>query len=109
MRQVIQNLINNAVDAIGEEGKITLASRRAGNEVKITVSDTGKGMAPEELEKIFLPFFTTKQAGKGTGLGLAISLNIVESMGGRIDVQSMPGAGTSFIITLPVADSERSV
>lgn len=109
MRQVIQNLINNAVDAIGEKGKITLASRRAGNEVKITVSDTGKGMAPEELEKIFLPFFTTKQAGKGTGLGLAISLNIVESMGGRIDVQSMPGAGTSFIITLPVADSERSV
>ncbi len=107
MRQVIQNLINNAVDAIGQEGKITLATRKADNEVKITVTDTGKGMTGEELEKIFLPFFTTKEAGKGTGLGLAISLNIVESLGGKMEVQSVPGAGSSFIISLPADDSGR--
>ncbi|MCF8110826.1 MAG: ATP-binding protein [Desulfobacteraceae bacterium] len=100
--QVFQNLINNAFDAIDGPGKITLSTRREGNEVRITVTDTGKGMTQEEMEKIFLPFFTTKEVGKGTGLGLAISLNIVESMGGRMDVQSMPGAGSSFIIALPI-------
>lgn len=102
IRQVIQNLVNNAVDAIEDgPGKITLATRRQDYEVKIMVSDTGKGMTIQEMEKIFLPFFTTKETGRGTGLGLAISLNIVESMGGSIDVQSMPGAGSTFIITLP--------
>lgn len=103
MRQVIQNLINNAYDALeGESGTITLSTRHQADEIKISVTDTGKGMPQEVLDRIFLPFFTTKEVGRGTGLGLAISLNIVQSMGGRIDVQSMPGAGSSFIITLPV-------
>jgi len=102
MRQVIQNLINNAYDAIEGPGRITLTTRRKGEEIKVTVTDTGKGMSAEVLEKIFMPFFTTKEVGKGTGLGLGISLTIVESMGGKIDVQSMPGAGSSFTITLPI-------
>ena len=102
IRQVIQNLVNNAFDAIaGKPGKITLSTRQQEDAVKIMVSDTGKGMTIDEMEKIFMPFFTTKETGRGTGLGLAISLNIVEFMGGSIDVQSMPGAGSTFIITLP--------
>lgn len=102
MRQVILNLVNNAVDAIEGPGKITLKTVLHDDTVAITVSDTGKGIPHEHMGKIFSPFFTTKEAGKGTGLGLAISLSIVEAMGGRMDVQSLPGAGTSFIITLPV-------
>ncbi len=101
LRQVVQNLLNNAFDAIEGSGKITLSTRNTDRGVKIIISDTGKGMSSEVMEKIFMPFFTTKEIGKGTGLGLGISLNIIESMGGRIDVQSMPGAGSSFTVRLP--------
>ena len=102
MRQVILNLVNNAVDAIEGPGKITLKTAVDNKNVVVTVSDTGKGIPHEHMGKIFSPFFTTKEAGKGTGLGLAISLSIVEAMGGRMEVQSLPGAGTSFFIILPV-------
>lgn len=104
IRQVLQNLINNAGDAIKGPGKITLTTRSRDEKVQIIVSDTGKGMTHEVMAKIFQPFFTTKEVGKGTGLGLAISLSIIESMGGIIDVQSMPDSGTSFIISLPIKD-----
>jgi len=108
MRQVFQNLINNAADAIEGPGTITLSTRKKDANVQVTVADTGKGMTQEELGKIFMPFFTTKPAGKGTGLGLGISLSIVEAMGGTIDVQSMPGAGSAFTITLPVQGGEET-
>ena len=101
------NLINNAGDAIDGPGTITLATRHDDGFVRVTVSDTGVGMTPEIMEKIFLPFFTTKEVGKGTGLGLSVSSSIVESMGGRIEVQSMPGAGSSFTVVLPLAESEH--
>jgi two-component system NtrC family sensor kinase len=107
IRQVIQNLINNSTDAIESSGKITLTTRVEDNKVKVIVSDTGKGISPENMGKIFLPFFTTKEAGKGTGLGLGISLSIVESMGGGIEVQSIQGSGSAFTISLPLI-SERA-
>ncbi|MDY6825312.1 MAG: ATP-binding protein [Thermodesulfobacteriota bacterium] len=107
IQQVFQNLINNAWDAIGGDGTITLKTAVNGENVTVTVTDTGCGMSHEDMGKIFLPFFTTKETGKGTGLGLAISLSIVEAMGGTINVQSMPGAGSSFIVTLPVATSHH--
>ena len=69
--------------------------------VRITVTDTGKGMDSEQIKKIFDPFFTTKEVGKGTGLGLSVSIGIVESMGGSIEVQSLPGAGSAFTVVLP--------
>ena len=102
MRQVFLNLINNAQDAMEGPGTITLHTERVDGEVRITVSDTGKGMTTEQMEKIFFPFYTTKEVGKGTGLGLSVSLSIVEAMGGRIEVQSLPGAGTSFTVVLPI-------
>lgn len=107
-RQVFQNFINNAADAIEGPGKITLTTRIHDGKAQVVISDTGKGMTREVMEKIFLPFFTTKQAGSGTGLGLSISLQIVESMGGTIDVQSMPGSGSSFAVSLPLTGKETS-
>lgn len=108
LRQVLLNLINNASDAVTEGGAITLRTRVDGDIVKITVADTGEGMSPEKTEKIFMPFFTTKEVGKGTGLGLPISLNIVEGFGGRIEVRSTPGAGSEFTVVLPVSGKSDS-
>ena len=100
--QVFLNLINNAGDAIQESGTITLSTRSDDRCVRVAVSDTGCGIPPEEMEKIFLPFHTTKQVGKGTGLGLSISLSIVESLKGRIEAESALGVGSTFVVVLPI-------
>ncbi len=107
MRQVFLNLLNNASDVVGKGDAITLKTVKEGDRVKIIVSDTGKGMNAQELEKIFMPFFTTKKVGRGTGLGLPISLNIVEGFGGQMTVESTPGAGTTFTIFLPLPNDNR--
>lgn len=108
IRQVFLNLINNAGDAIEGAGKVSLTTRHDESVVEVTITDTGKGMTPEQMGKIFLPFYTTKEVGKGTGLGLSVSLSIVEALGGRIELQSMPGMGSSFIVTLPLRRPERA-
>jgi two-component system, NtrC family, sensor kinase len=102
MRQVFLNLINNAGDAVTEGGSITLRTRLDDGSVKITVADNGVGMDGEQVQKAFLPFYTTKDVGKGTGLGLSISQNIVEGFGGRIEVESRPGEGSAFTVCLPI-------
>ena len=102
MDQVFINLLNNAKDALSAGGQIVLRTRRDGENVRVDLQDNGCGMAPEVLEKIFFPFFTTKGVGKGTGLGLSISYGIIKSMGGRIEVQSEPGSGSVFSIFLPI-------
>ena len=104
--QVFLNLINNAGDAIDGSGTITLSTRRDDGSVRVTVTDTGVGMTSEVMQQVFLPFYTTKEVGKGTGLGLSVSSSIVESFGGRIEVQSMPGAGSSFTVVFPVNQPE---
>ena len=103
IQQVVLNLMNNAIDAIGSDGVITLGSRYLPktDEVELRVADTGKGMSETELGRIFDPFFTTKSVGKGTGLGLSISYSIIEKLGGKIRVQSTLGSGTTFTILLP--------
>jgi two-component system, NtrC family, sensor kinase len=101
IRQVFLNLINNAGDAIKGPGQITLSTRQDDAALRVTVTDTGVGMDAEQLKKIFDPFYTTKEVGTGTGLGLSVSIGIVESMGGTIEVQSMPGAGSAFTVELP--------
>lgn len=105
IRQVFLNLVNNAGDAISGPGKITLTTTRNARDIQITIKDTGKGMSAVQLNKIFNPFFTTKEVGKGTGLGLSVSLNIIESVGGMIDVQSLEGTGSAFTISLPIRRS----
>ena len=102
-QQVILNLINNASDAIGgQPGSIKVATSVENNHVHIAVSDSGRGMDQEQLTKIFMPFYTTKEVGKGTGLGLSVSYGIIKSFGGKIEVSSKKGKGSTFTIVLPV-------
>ncbi len=101
--QVVLNIINNAVDAIGHAvGTITITTENTGKQVRIGIGDTGGGMNSEQLDKIFMPFFTTKEVGKGTGLGLSVSYGIIKSFGGKIEVASEVGLGSTFTIVLPV-------
>jgi two-component system NtrC family sensor kinase len=107
IRQVFLNLINNAGDAMPAGGTVTVATRRQGDTVRISVKDTGTGIPADTMDQIFNPFFTTKEVGKGTGLGLSVSLNIVESLDGTIEVQSIEGAGSVFTVMLPVQRSTQ--
>ncbi len=116
LEQVILNLVINARDAMPEGGTLEIATGnmrcddvtqvlnhrlRNGDFIRITVSDTGTGMDQETIGKIFDPFFTTKPIGKGTGLGMSISFGIIDQHGGWIDVQSVPGKGSSFCVYIP--------
>ena len=103
LNQVFLNLIVNAAQAVEGAGTITIRTRRADGSVVVEISDTGCGIPPENLTKIFDPGFTTKGVGVGTGLGLAICYRIVANHQGRIEVESTVGAGTTFRITLPIS------
>src|SRR5262249_59958501 len=92
LNQVLLNLLANACDAIPERGNIWLESAVADDHVVLTIRDDGVGMSSAVRERIFEPFFTTKDVGSGTGLGLAISHTVIEAQGGRIEVESAPGA-----------------
>lgn len=106
LSQVIANLLVNAAHAIVGHGDVAVRTWHDGDDVLLTVSDTGSGIPPEHLEQIFDPFFTTKEVGKGTGLGLSICYDIVKKHGGRIAVESEPGCGTTFTVSLPVSSRE---
>jgi two-component system NtrC family sensor kinase len=104
LQQVLTNLLINAADALHGQGTITISTRLSPErgEVVLTFSDTGPGIPAEIRDKIFEPFFTTKPVGKGTGLGLSIVYSVVQRHGGTIEVDSKPGAGTTFTIRLPL-------
>jgi two-component system, NtrC family, sensor kinase len=103
LNQVFVNLLVNAAQAIETQGDIVITTERAGSDaVKISFHDTGKGIPPDIIEKIFAPFFTTKPVGKGTGLGLSVSSGIIERHQGKLEVTSEVGKGTTFVITLPI-------
>jgi signal transduction histidine kinase len=102
LNQVFMNMLVNASQAIEGEGKITITTRASGDWITVAFEDTGVGIHPENLQKIFDPGFTTKGVGVGSGLGLAICYKIVNEHGGKIDVESEVGRGTTFTITLPV-------
>jgi two-component system NtrC family sensor kinase len=103
LQQVFFNLINNAIDAMENQGgTLTISCKQQNSFIVIKISDTGKGIPEANLDRIFDPFFTTKPVGKGTGLGLSICYGIIEKMGGKIDVQSKVGSGTTFLIYLPL-------
>ncbi len=104
LAQVVLNLLVNASHAIGESGRIRLATGNDDQWAWIEVEDNGCGMSPEVRQRLFEPFFTTKDAGKGTGLGMSLAWEIVADHGGRIEVHSEPGEGTLFRIWLPLAE-----
>ncbi len=101
LQQAVIALATNAIDAMPAGGRLRLSARNLESHVLVEVSDTGVGIASENLTKIFDPFFTTKEIGQGTGLGLAVCYGIVVEHGGRLDVQSTVGVGTTFTMTLP--------
>ena len=104
LQQVFTNLILNARDAIPDGGQIIVSTGTAEDGLLVAeISDTGIGIAPENVAKIYDPFYTTKGVGRGTGLGLAVSYGIIQEHAGRISVDSTPGKGTTFRITLPTA------
>lgn len=109
IQQVLINLILNAIQAVENGGRLTVRAFPSENdEICVQVEDTGKGIPDENLHKIFDPFFTTKDVGEGSGLGLSVSHGIIEKHGGRIEVSSEVGKGTTFGIYLPV-DRKESV
>jgi signal transduction histidine kinase len=102
IEEVVSNIITNAIQAIPKEGEISVKSIFEDNKIVLEISDNGNGIPKENLSKIFLPFYSTKEYGKGTGLGLAISKRVVIEHGGQIAVESKVGKGTKFKITFPV-------
>ena len=110
LNQVFMNVLANACDAVAEGGNVSgniwISTRLDGDGVEVAIRDDGPGIAPEVLGRIFDPFFTTKDVGGGTGLGLAISHGIVAAHGGRIDVESTPGVGTTVRIRLPIVQGK---
>lgn len=102
LNQVFMNLLVNAAQAIDSNGMITISTSCSDGQVSISIGDNGKGIPEEALPRIFDPFFTTKAVGEGTGLGLAISYGILAKHNGSIEVTSVPGEGTLFLLKLPI-------
>jgi nitrogen fixation/metabolism regulation signal transduction histidine kinase len=103
LHRALSNLVLNAMDAMPKGGKLTLSAEPQGDKIAIKVADTGEGLTQEECERLFTPYYTTKQ--HGTGLGLAIVQSVVTDHGGTVAVESRGGGGTTFIITLPKANT----
>jgi two-component system cell cycle sensor histidine kinase/response regulator CckA len=114
LEQVLMNLTINAVDAMPDGGHLSITLERgdadgdADGHARLVVTDSGSGMSAEVQERLFEPFFTTKPAGRGTGLGLATTYAIVREAGGHIQVQSAPGQGTTFEVTLPLSKATEA-
>ncbi len=107
LQQVCTNLILNAIQAMSEGGRLTLRTSVNNDQLKLEVQDTGCGISPENMRKLFTPFFTTKVKGKGVGLGLAVAYGIVQHHQGKIEVQSKEGEGTTFTIYLPLRHNNK--
>ncbi len=104
VRHVLTNLVSNAVDAMHGAGRLVVQAARRGDMLALSVADSGPGLGPEERKRVFEPFYTTKPKGKGTGLGLAISREIAAALHGRLEVESAPGEGSPFTLTVPAPD-----
>jgi len=102
LHRALSNLVLNAKDAMPEGGTVTISAHPKGEAVELRVADTGQGMTSEECERLFTPYYTTKQ--HGTGLGLAIVQSVVADHAGTIAVESCEGRGATFVITLPRAE-----
>lgn len=102
LNQVFMNLLMNAAQSMESFGVITVRTASSDGRIEVSVSDTGCGIPAGKVERIFDPFYTTKETGKGTGLGLSIVYDIVKKHNGEIRVESEPGKGTTFTVQLPV-------
>ncbi len=107
LQQVFLNIINNAIDAIGKNGDITILTCNIAGDIQVIIQDSGHGISEKNLAHIFEPFYTTKETGKGTGLGLSITYGLIKDMGGDISVKSQLGKGTAFTISLPMSKEKN--
>jgi len=116
--QVMVNMLNNAKDAIEEKRKknfekftkrIDINTSRIDNQIIIEIKDNGIGIKSEDIDKVLLPFFTTKVPGQGTGLGLSISYGIIKELGGEIDIKSQTLEGTTILLKIPVRESKKRI
>lgn len=101
LQQVFLNLMDNALDAVGQGGRVRVSSRADGSWLTVKVSDSGPGVPADLADRIFDPFFTTKDPGQGTGLGLSISHSITQRLGGSLELENHPGQGATFVVRLP--------
>ncbi|MGD8794553.1 MAG: ATP-binding protein, partial [Anaerolineae bacterium] len=104
MQQVFINLLTNAQQAMPQGGVLSIESERLDRGIAVRFADDGEGIPEEHLDRIFEPFFTTRPVGEGAGLGLSVSLGIVQAHGGRIEVESQPGQGSTFVVWLPIEE-----
>ena len=102
LQQVLVNLVVNAIQAMPDGGRLTIATQHRASTAILRIADTGLGMSAEVRERVFLPFFTTKDVNEGTGLGLAVAHGIVAAHGGKIGVESRPGQGSCFEVEISV-------
>jgi two-component system, NtrC family, sensor kinase len=102
LKQVILNMVRNAIDAMPQGGELAIRTARKGTFVELSITDTGSGIAPEHRGRLFDPFFTTKGKERGMGLGLSVSFDIIREANGRIEVESVVGKGSTFRVSLPV-------
>ena len=107
LQQVFMNLINNAIDAVGKDGRIEVRTRTREDTIEVAIEDDGPGIPKAVQNKVFDPFFTTKHNSKGTGLGLSITYSIVEKMGGGIRFDSQESGGTTFLVNLPIVIPDK--
>ncbi|MBI1892282.1 MAG: two-component sensor histidine kinase [Burkholderiales bacterium] len=108
VNQMLLSILQNAVLAIKDAGVIKVATRQIDGDIQVSIADNGCGIAPDILSRIFDPFFTTREVGKGMGLGLTVARDIAMSHGGRIEVVSSPGTGSTFTVCLPLAQDVPS-
>ena len=112
LRQILINLLTNAIDAVGGReggrGRVAVSAAEQGGAIHLQVSDDGVGIGAEDAARIFEPFYTTKGRGKGTGLGLAICRELATALGGRLSVESRPGQGSTFTLRLPAGPRTQS-
>jgi two-component system NtrC family sensor kinase len=111
LKELFLNILSNAGEAMPKGGTVTVSSRfldGAARQIEVMIRDTGQGIPPENLDKIFMPFYTTKKIGQGTGLGLAIAYGIVKMHRGAIEVKSKVGEGTTFWVKLPASTPVKS-
>jgi len=104
IQQVILNLVNNAADALPQGGDIFIETRlnTEAKSIEVVFEDNGIGISSEDQNRVFAPFFTTKEPGKGTGLGLSICNNVISAHNGKISLESRIGNGTRFVVSLPI-------
>ncbi len=107
LQQIFLNILNNAIDAIGKDGVISIITHIIAGDVRVVIQDNGPGIEPDVLPHIFEPFYTTKETGKGTGLGLSITYGLIKKLGGDITVRSHIGQGTAFTITIPLQSQQH--